>query len=302
MKDSAWLLLTAALAGVQWGSWGSDIPQAHIRQTGLDPENPVIRRAIHFATRLLGFPRHLSQHVGGFVITRGRLDDLVPIENAAMADRTVVEWNKDDLDTLRILKIDVLGLGMLSCLRRGFALLKTHYGVTRDLSMQDEDEATYRMIRRADTVVAVGRRILPKVETLVEGRSCLELLSGRAHKVLTAVAVHAPGGRAVARLVETRLHFKRLSTAEIDAYLALGEGIGKAGGYAIQGQAGAFVMAIQGSYPAVVGLPLYETACLLDGVVWARIALTLALPRTHDRRNSRDDVHDMVHADDGIVT
>ncbi|WP_374345527.1 nucleoside triphosphate pyrophosphatase [Phenylobacterium sp.] len=122
----------------------------------------------------------------------------------------------------------------------------------------------------ADTVVAVGRRILPKVETLVEGRSCLELLSGRAHKVLTAVAVHAPGGRAVARLVETRLHFKRLSTAEIDAYLALGEGIGKAGGYAIQGQAGAFVMAIQGSYPAVVGLPLYETACLLDGVGFKR--------------------------------
>ncbi|HPA39092.1 MAG TPA: Maf family nucleotide pyrophosphatase [Phenylobacterium sp.] len=122
----------------------------------------------------------------------------------------------------------------------------------------------------ADTVVAVGRRILPKVETLVEGRNCLELLSGRAHKVLTAVAVHAPGGRAVARVVETRLHFKRLSTAEIDAYLALGEGIGKAGGYAIQGQAGAFVMAIQGSYPAVVGLPLYETACLLDGVGFKR--------------------------------
>ncbi len=122
----------------------------------------------------------------------------------------------------------------------------------------------------ADTVVAVGRRILPKVETPGEGRDCLELLSGRAHKVLTAVAVHAPDGRAPARLVETRLHFKRLSTAEIDAYLALGEGIGKAGGYAIQGQAGAFVMAIQGSYPAVVGLPLYETACLLDGVGFKR--------------------------------
>ena len=117
----------------------------------------------------------------------------------------------------------------------------------------------------ADTIVAVGTRILPKVETQAEGRKCLELLSGRAHKVLTAVAVVAPDGRAVKRLVETRLHFKRLTPAEIDAYLQDGEGIGKAGGYAIQGKAGAFVMSIQGSYPAVVGLPLYETRNLLTG-------------------------------------
>ena len=122
----------------------------------------------------------------------------------------------------------------------------------------------------ADTVVAVGRRILPKVETAEEGRACLELLSGRAHKVLTGIAVRAPGDRSAARLVETRLHFKRLSAAEIEAYLASGEGLGKAGGYAIQGRAGAFVVAIQGSYPAVVGLPLYETACLLDGLGFRR--------------------------------
>ena len=122
----------------------------------------------------------------------------------------------------------------------------------------------------ADTVVAVGRRILPKVETAAEGRGCLELLSGRAHKVLTGVAVCAPDGRSASRLVETRLHFKRLSQAEIEVYLQGGEGIGKAGGYAIQGRAGAFVMAIQGSYPAVVGLPLYETACLLEGLGFYR--------------------------------
>lgn len=122
----------------------------------------------------------------------------------------------------------------------------------------------------ADTIVAVGTRILPKVETQAQGRKCLELLSGRAHKVLTAVAVVAPDGRTVKRLVETRLHFKRLTPAEIDAYLQDGEGIGKAGGYAIQGKAGTFVMSIQGSYPAVVGLPLYETMNLLTGLGFVR--------------------------------
>ena len=123
----------------------------------------------------------------------------------------------------------------------------------------------------ADTIVAVGTRILPKVETPAEGRKCLELLSGRAHKVLTAVAVVAPDGRAVKRRVEARLHFKRLTPAEIDAYLQDGEGVGKAGGYAIQGKAGAFVMSIQGSYPAVLGLPLYESMNLLTGLGFVRI-------------------------------
>ncbi|WP_332766809.1 Maf family protein [Phenylobacterium sp.] len=122
----------------------------------------------------------------------------------------------------------------------------------------------------ADTVVAVGSRILPKVETEAQGRKCLELLSGRAHRVLTGVAVQAPGGRMASRLVESRLHFKRLLPAEIEAYLQGGEGVGKAGGYAIQGRAGAFVMAIQGSYPAVVGLPLYETMNLLTGLGFSR--------------------------------
>ena len=122
----------------------------------------------------------------------------------------------------------------------------------------------------ADTVVTVGTRILPKVETEADGRRCLELLSGRAHRVLTGVAGAGPGGRTVSRLVETRLQFKRLTTAEIDAYLAGGEGVGKAGGYAIQGQAGAFVISIQGSYPSVVGLPLYETLNLLRGLGFVR--------------------------------
>ncbi|HEY3697027.1 nucleoside triphosphate pyrophosphatase [Phenylobacterium sp.] len=123
-----------------------------------------------------------------------------------------------------------------------------------------------RYVLAADTVVAVGRRVLPKVESEAEGRACLELLSGRNHRVLTAVAVHAPGGRRASRLVEARLQFKRLSPAEVDAYLTSGEGMGKAGGYAVQGRAGAFVIALNGSYTAVVGLPLYETACLLQGL------------------------------------
>lgn len=122
----------------------------------------------------------------------------------------------------------------------------------------------------ADTVVAVGRRVLPKAEDEREVRHCLRLLSGRAHRVLTGVAVIAPGGRTASRLVESRIHFKRLSDADVAAYLACGEGIGKAGGYAIQGHAGALVISLQGSYSGVVGLPLYETANLLAGLGFHR--------------------------------
>jgi septum formation protein len=118
----------------------------------------------------------------------------------------------------------------------------------------------------ADTVVAVGRRVLPKVEGEADGRACLGLLSGRAHRVLTGIAVVGPDGRSARRLVESRVHFKRLSVAETTGYLASGEGVGKAGGYAIQGRAGAFVTTLQGSYSGVVGLPLYETANLLAGL------------------------------------
>lgn len=122
----------------------------------------------------------------------------------------------------------------------------------------------------ADTVVAVGRRILPKAESPEEVRECLGLLSGRAHKVLTAVAIQAPDGRLAGRLTETRLHVKRLTSSEINAYVASGEGLGKAGGYGIQGRAGAFVMSLEGSYPSVVGLPLYETLNLLTGLGFVR--------------------------------
>jgi septum formation protein len=121
-------------------------------------------------------------------------------------------------------------------------------------------------ILAADTVVALGRRVLPKAEDAKEVRACLDLLSGRAHRVLTALCVVAPDGRRAQRLVESRLHFKRLTPADIESYLACGEGVGKAGGYGVQGRAGRFVISLQGSYSSVVGLPLYEAANLLAGL------------------------------------
>jgi septum formation protein len=122
----------------------------------------------------------------------------------------------------------------------------------------------------ADTVVAVGRRVLPKAEDVKEVADCLRLLSGRSHRVLTGVTAISPAGKAATRLVETRVRFKRLTVAEIDAYLESGEGVGKAGGYAIQGRAGAFVIELGGSYSGVVGLPLYETTNLLQGLGFRR--------------------------------
>lgn len=121
-------------------------------------------------------------------------------------------------------------------------------------------------ILAADTVVAVGRRIMPKAADDADVLQCLTLLSGRAHRVLTGIAVVTPDGRSGSRLVETRVHFKRLHQTEVEAYLACGEGVGKAGGYAVQGRAGALVISLQGSYSGVVGLPLYETASLLTGL------------------------------------
>lgn len=118
----------------------------------------------------------------------------------------------------------------------------------------------------ADTVVAVGRRCLPKAENEGDVRACLRLLSGRTHDVVTALVVRTPDGREASRLVETRVRFKRLAHDETEAYVKSGEWQGKAGGYAIQGCASALVIRIEGSYSNVVGLPLYETAALLEGL------------------------------------
>jgi error-prone DNA polymerase len=142
----------AALASTLWGWSSSGVSAKEVRRVGLDPHDQRLKQVMQLAEQLIGAPRHLSQHVGGFVITRSRLDEVVPIENAAMDERTLIEWEKDDLESLGLLKVDVLALGMLSCLRRSFDFLKVHYGKTRTLSEQDDDPATYRMIQRADTI------------------------------------------------------------------------------------------------------------------------------------------------------
>ena len=145
--------ISAALANGVWGSWGDKLPDKRIAEAGLDPANPLIRRAVQLARQLLGFPRHLSQHVGGFVLTRGPLIETVPIGNAAMDKRTFIEWDKDDIDALGIMKVDVLALGMLTCIRKAFALLEEHKGIRHDLaSIEEGDTATYEMLCRGDSV------------------------------------------------------------------------------------------------------------------------------------------------------
>ena len=136
----------------------------------------------------------------------------------------------------------------------------------RAAAERPQDSPAY--ILSADTVVACGRRILPKAQTADEVRRCLELLSGRRHQVITAVTLIAPGGRMVTKSAMTRVSFRRLAAAEIKSYVAGGEGVGKAGGYAIQGRAESFVKEISGTWSNVVGLPLALTVGLLGGMGW----------------------------------
>jgi error-prone DNA polymerase len=144
---------TSALARTVWGRSSRGLDAGQTREAGLDHAALPVAQLLALTRELIGFPRHLSQHVGGFVITRGRLDEVVPIENAAMDDRTVIEWDKDDLDALGILKIDVLALGMLSCLRRAFDLIANHHGRRFDLAtLPPEDPAVYDMLSRADSI------------------------------------------------------------------------------------------------------------------------------------------------------
>jgi len=142
-----------ALARTTWGWSSGGIPEEHVRELGLDPEDRTLYLALEITRALIGFPRHLSQHVGGFVITESDLDTVIPIGNAAMDDRTFVEWDKDDLDALGILKIDVLALGMLTCIARAFKFLEDHYDRPLTLAtIPPEDRHVYDMICRADTL------------------------------------------------------------------------------------------------------------------------------------------------------
>ena len=144
----------SALSSQLWGFGArGELARTRLREIGLDPDDRLLRQTLDLVHEIEGFPRHLSQHVGGFIMTEGRLDELVPIENAAMEDRTVICWDKDDIDALGILKVDVLSLGMLTCIRKGFELLQRHHGLRHDLaSLPPEDPEVYDMLCRADSL------------------------------------------------------------------------------------------------------------------------------------------------------
>jgi len=145
--------VTAALADTVWGSWGKGLDEKQVKQAGLDPQNPMVERAVELAAELIEFPRHLSQHVGGYVLTQDRLDTYVPIGNAAMDDRTFIEWDKDDVDALNMMKVDVLALGMLTCIRKCFDLIADHKGERWELATIPQDvTSVYDMLCRGESL------------------------------------------------------------------------------------------------------------------------------------------------------
>ncbi len=182
--------VTGKLADTVWGHHGDELQDYQVRQGEADPANAAIARAVHFANALMGFPRHLSQHVGGFVLARYKLDWTVPIGPAAMEDRYFIEWDKDDLDTLRIMKVDVLALGMLTCIRKAFDLIHRHDPGTEKLTLAtvpQGDGPTYDMLCKAD---AIG---VFQVESRAQ-MNMLPRLQPRTHYDLTVeVAIVRPG-------------------------------------------------------------------------------------------------------------
>ena len=201
-----------ALAGTLWG-WSMDgVNEKEARRAGLDPSDPRLTQAMKLAEELSGFPRHLSQHVGGFLITRSRVDEVVPVENAAMEDRTVIEWDKDDLEALRLLKVDVLGLGMLSCIRRALDLLRIHYRhpcTVPSILLEEETEearAVYRMIQRADTIGVF------QIESRAQMSMLPRLRPKEFYDLVIEVAIVRPGpiqGRMVHPYLKRRERFRQ---------------------------------------------------------------------------------------------
>ncbi|MFC3079264.1 error-prone DNA polymerase [Phenylobacterium terrae] len=182
--------ITAAMANTVWGSWGHELPEGHVRQAGFDPDNPEIRRAVALASELIGFPRHLSQHVGGFVLTKRRLDETVPIGNAAMPDRTFIEWDKDDIDELGLMKVDVLALGMLSALRKSLDFIRGDHGRSeiRDLAdIPQEVPEVYDMLSHADSVGVF------QVESRAQMSMLPRLRPKRFYDLVIEVAIVRPG-------------------------------------------------------------------------------------------------------------
>jgi error-prone DNA polymerase len=175
--------VTAALAGTVWGHWGDGVPDDHIGQAGLDPAAPEIRRATMLAQQLIGFPRHLSQHVGGYVLTKRRLDETVPIGNGAMADRTFIEWDKDDIDELGLMKVDVLALGMLTALKACLVSL----GLQDIAEIPQEEAGVYEMLGRADSIGVF------QVESRAQMSMLPRMKPKRFYDLVIEVAIVRPG-------------------------------------------------------------------------------------------------------------
>src|SRR5471030_571444 len=177
----------SVMANTVCGSGGGALNLNYLHEAGLDTDDPRLALALELSATLIGFPRHLSQHVGGFVLTADRLDELIPIQNATMEDRTVVEWDKDDLDALGIYKIDVLALGMLTALRKSFDLIKKHYGRECGLDVPDGDKEVYGMLCKADSIGVF------QVESRAQMSMLPRLKPQKYYDLVVEVAIVRPG-------------------------------------------------------------------------------------------------------------
>ncbi|MBL4768559.1 MAG: error-prone DNA polymerase [Rhodobacteraceae bacterium] len=217
--------VTANLSGQIWGQSNAGADPARIKELGLDMANRRLAQTIRLIGEIIGFPRHLSQHVGGFVITKGRLDEMCPIENAAMEDRTVIEWDKDDIDALGILKIDILGLGMLTCIRKCFDLLEHHDKGPR-LSIArvpQDDRPTYEMLCIAD---AVG---VFQVESRAQMNFLPRMQPRKFYDLVIEVAIVRPGpiqGGMVQPYIKRRQKLEKVTFPSPELEKVLGKTLG----------------------------------------------------------------------------
>ena len=214
----------SALSGTLWGWRGGGVKAEELKRIGMDPNEAGLAQVLALSEELQGFPRHLSQHSGGFVITHTRLDEVVPILNAAMPGRTNVEWDKDDLDALKILKIDILALGMLSCLRKGFDLIARHYGPHWTLAtIPQEERAVYDMISRADTIGVF------QIESRAQMSMLPRLKPATFYDLVIEVAIVRPGpiqGDMVHPYLRRRQGFEQVSYPSRELEQVLGKTLG----------------------------------------------------------------------------
>ena len=180
--------VTSALARTVWGGWGKEIGEKHVVETGMDASDPHLRRVLSLSQQLIGMPRHLSQHVGGFILTEGPLTETVPIGNGAMPERTFIEWDKDDIDELRILKVDVLALGMLTCIRKCLDVLEDHHDRRLTLAtVPREDPTVYKMLQKGDSLGVF------QVESRAQMNMLPRLRPEKFYDLVIQVAIVRPG-------------------------------------------------------------------------------------------------------------